>query len=289
MNSQTLGYWNLLHRNVGSMKDSSEVDVHAKPPAFFFPHHSWKIFIQRDSFKYSLEIRVRTCIIDEAVEFWLEKDLCLADQIGDALLLRDVADNEGNPVLAKLGRQLGQGVSSQALIDVWDTNFGTWTLSLKLVTLETTFIEPSERSFTAKALPSPPADPVMTNNFEFNLRPILRKQNLFYNNNNIQPSFTLSQLSCSYPTLWLWLFLVLSFFIMASFSLFNICSFLYLLLVRVRTLTFSHYWIKGRSLGRTFVYVWEKTQSSWINVLYYWITFEEPKINNTDMALIQEQ
>ena len=42
----------------------------------------------------------------------------MADQIGDALLLRDVADNEGNPVLAKLGRQLGQGVSSQALIDV---------------------------------------------------------------------------------------------------------------------------------------------------------------------------
>ena len=52
----------------------------------------------------------------------------MADQVGDALLLGDIADNEGNPVLAKLGRQLGQGVSSQTLIDVRDTNFGTWTL-----------------------------------------------------------------------------------------------------------------------------------------------------------------
>ena len=76
----------------------------------------------------SHNIRVRTCIIDEAVKLRLEPDLRLADQVGDALLLGDVADNEGDPVLAKLGRQLGQSVSSETLIDVRDTNFGTWTL-----------------------------------------------------------------------------------------------------------------------------------------------------------------
>ena len=108
------------------MEDSSEVDVHAQSPALLLPHHSWKIF--RESEKWYNISKAKTCIIDEAVEFWLEKDLGLTDQVGDALLSGDVADNKRDPVLAKLGRQLWQSVTPQTLINVRDTNFGTWTL-----------------------------------------------------------------------------------------------------------------------------------------------------------------